>query len=276
MSETVFYIFIGICGLGILGIIWGALAIIFDIGGLTQGRELIPLFCESVQRYNFMTKWKEKIREAYNSISMGMTFEEINQSFKRASISIETLPMITPSEIPPAIKSQYFPDGTGTVAIEIVSASTVGLTPRSDIKIQEYMTANEEQFKASFQQTAEEIKKETENIVSPVLLREEKLTSGVIRSVYRWDLPFDFITSQTHGQNISDSFGNGHISGGSFSDTYSGGSYSTSSTSFGGNISMHIVTTNNSHSATTEKAYIQITFEDGKMVKREQEGLFDI
>ena len=35
-------------------------------------------------------------------------------------------------------------------------------------------------------------------------------------------------------------------------------------------------TTNYIHSETTEKAYIELTFEDGKMTGRRQKGLFEV
>lgn len=157
----------------------------------------------------FQKLWESKVREAYNSVAIGMTVEEVNKIFNTAKESIVFQDGIETHEIPHGKK------------MLLVMAAT-------------------------------QIKKEVESKLIPNLISEETLPSGVIKSVYRWDLNIGYITSQTDGSGV------GTTPGTSASQTYV------------------FANRQNIHSITIEKAYIQITFEDGKIVKREQKGLFDI
>ena len=163
----------------------------------------------------FQKLWESKVREAYNSVAIGMTVEEVNKIFNTAKESI------------------VFQDGIETHEI---------LHGRKKL----------------LAEAAIQIKRKVESKFIPNLISEETLPSGVIKSVYRWDLNIGYITSQTDASGVGTTLGVGTTPGSSASQVYG------------------FANRQNTHSTTTEKAYIQITFEDGKMVKREQKGLFEI
>ena len=83
------------------------LVVIWKRGKNKAGRYLIMPFCHDIQRYRFDGLWKIKVRETYNSISIGMTFEEINERFNAAQESILLQGTVEPQEIPPYLKSPF-------------------------------------------------------------------------------------------------------------------------------------------------------------------------
>ena len=141
---------------------------------------------------------------------------------------------------------------------------------QSDLSIQEYMIVNEAEFKMDLDSAASQIKKEAETKLIPNLISEETLPSGAVRAVYRWDLDIDYITSKTDASGVSTMLGTASTHGQSFTNN------SPYSSTFSASSILNAVSHQNAHSTTTEKSYIQMTFEDGKMVKREQKGLFEI
>ena len=240
-----------------MAVVW----LFLEMGRANAGRQYIMPFCQSIQRYRFNELWKTKVREAYNSVTIGMTFEEINKRFKATQESIVLQDTVEVCEIPPDMKTLFFYD------------SFLQKT-QSDSSIKEYMNNNEEEFKTGIAKATELIKKEAETKIIPVLVSEETLPSGAIKAIYRWDLNIEYVTSQTDVSGVVTTHGTDFTHGRGFNYNYDSKNSSVSSGYSSTNL--NAVTQQNAHSTTTEKSYIQMTFEDGKMVKREQKGLFEI
>ena len=231
----------------IIFLIFPIVVIILFIGLAVSGESarqemLIRGFCNDLQFYNFQQKWKEVARDVYNSLSIGMTFDEAKVLFEASKEKIKPIEEIESfNGIPIFMMHKY--------------AITKG---------REYIQAHKKQFDCYFTESSNYLRNTMKDI-KPVLMSEEKLSSGLIRTVYKWDLAFSYVTSQYDGKNIGNSVG-GAVTFGAQNGNSIAGAYTAINTT----------TTSDIHSATTEKAYIELTFEDGKMVSRTQKGLFEI
>lgn len=95
-----------------------------------------------------------------------------------------------------------------------------------------------------------------EAISKPNLISEEKLKNGVIRKVYIWYLDWDYVDATTTSINTMP-FHSSNINTGGNGMSFNNG-----------------VANNFSTGITSKKAHIQMVFENGKLVAKEQRGLF--
>lgn len=99
--------------------------------------------------------------------------------------------------------------------------------------------------------------KNCEAISAPILVSEVILENGVNRKVYMWHLDWEYVVSKASGIGVMP--------------------IHTSTFNTGGNgISFNNGTaTSFSAGQTTRKAFIQMVFEDNKLVAKEQQGLYE-